>query len=275
MLKQYTQHNQNISFVNVSVLLYLSSRAWKTVFLIGKSSNEKVNQLVTQEAAIHKDIVIGTFEDSFRNLYMKIILSINWPLEQNCSASYILKTDEDCFVNIGNLFHWLNSYHMVNSTHPIYAGRVQNGMPVVRDKDNRYYLSEKEFSEPYFDPYCSGGGYVFSGDLLQPLLSEVSKESPLFPNEDALLGSFMRRIGVNPTDNTKFLPSVYCAHPDKNREANMCSLTKQIVVHGVKGKQQLQMHFKSALLNSLPSFCSALQDSNNFEEIRDQCQYDE
>ena len=214
-------------------------------------------------------MVIGTFEDTFRNLYMKMILSINWPLEQNCSASYILKTDEDCFVNIGNLLHWLNSYHAVNGTNQIYTGRVQEGMPVVRDKNSRYYVSRKLYPETNFYPYASGGGYVFSGRLLS-LLSEVAKASPLFPNEDALLGTLMRRVGVNPTDNNKFLPFVYCDPPsvEKLKEANMCGLSKQFIVHGVRGKQQLIMHFNSALLTSLSSFCTL---QNSYENLRDRC----
>ena len=148
-------------------------------------------------------MVIGKFEDTFRNLYMKMILSLNWPLEQNCSASYILKTDEDCFVNIGNLLHWLNSYHAINGTNQIYTGR---GMPVVRDKNSRFYVSRKLHPETNFYPYASGGGYVFSRRLLS-LLSEKERVSPLFPNEDALLSTFMRRVGVNPQSIISFYRS--------------------------------------------------------------------
>ena len=253
-----------------SLFLFLSS--WKTVFLVAKSSNPKINHLVMQEAAIHKDIVIGTFEDTFRNLYRKMILSINWPLEQNCNASYIFKTDEDCFVNVGNLLNWLNNYRIINGTRPIYAGRVKKDSQVVRDKNDRYYVSRRQHPKPYYSPYVSGGGYVFSGSLL-PLLSEVSKSSPLFPNEDALLGSLMHRVGVKPRDNTKFLPFVYCISvSEKFKEGKMCGISRQIIVHGVEGKKQLKMHFNSALLNYLPSFCT-LNDS--YENIRDQCDYDE
>ena len=238
---------------------------------MGRSSNPKINHLVIQEAAVHKDIVIGNFNDTFRNLYKKMILSIEWPLEQNCSASYVLKTDEDCFVNVGNLLHWLNSYHVINGTRPIYAGRVQIGMPVIRDENSRYFVSEKEFPKPYFSPYASGGGYVFSGTLL-PLLSIAAETSPLFPNEDALLGSLMIRAGVNPTDNTKFLPLVYCRHPDKARQENVCGISKQIVIHGVKEKLQIQMHFSNALLNYQSLFCSSLRSSFNYEEMRNHCE---
>ena len=251
-------------------MIYLFiSRSWKTVFLVGTSSDPKTNFLVTREAAIHKDIVMGKFNDTFRNLYKKMILSISWPLEERCSASYILKTDEDCFVNIRNLLNLLDRYHVTNGTQPIYVGRRQDDMPVIRDIEDRYYVSEKEFPEPYFYPYASGGGYVFSGNLL-PLLVNVSKTAPLFPNEDALLGSLMHRIGVEPIDHVKFIPFIFCEGNSRDEliEAQMCALSRQIIIHDVEGQQQLKIHFYNALLNSLPSLCS-LQD--RYENIRDKC----
>ena len=254
---------------HLSLIYLFISRSWKTVFLVGRSSDPKTNFLVTREAAIHKDIVMGKFNDTFRNLYKKMILSISWPLEEKCSASYILKTDEDCFVNIRNLLNLLDRYHITNGTQPIYVGRRQDDMPVIRDIQDRYYVSEKEFPEPYFYPYASGGGYVFSGNLL-PLLVNVSKTAPLFPNEDALLGSLMHRIGVEPIDHVKFIPFIFCEgnSQDELIETQMCALSRQIIVHGVEGQQQLKIHFYNALLNSLPSLCS-LQD--RYQNIRDKC----
>lgn len=212
---------------------------------------------------------MGKFNDTFRNLYKKMILSISWPVKEKCSASYILKTDEDCFVNIRNLLNLLDRYHITNGTQPIYVGRRQDDMPVIRDIQDRYYVSEKEFPEPYFYPYASGGGYVFSGNLL-PLLVNVSKTAPLFPNEDALLGSLMHRIGVEPIDHVKFIPFIFCEgnSQDELIETQMCALSRQIIVHGVEGQQQLKIHFYNALLNSLPSLCS-LQD--RYQNIRDKC----
>ncbi|KAJ7389974.1 galactosyltransferase [Desmophyllum pertusum] len=249
-------------------------KSWKTVFLIGHSSNPKINHLVDQEASIYKDVVIGSFEDTYRNLYMKMIFSINWPLDQKCHASYILKTDEDCFVNIGNLLNWLSSYHeALNGTRSLYAGRVQIGMEVIRDKRSRYYVSKKDHPADTFHPYVSGGGYVLSGNLL-PLLAEVSQRSPVFPNEDALLGSLMHRLGVKPTDNRKFLPIIYCpfygldSESDRFREAHMCGLSRQIILHDIRDKRQLKMHFNSALLNYFSTFCSL---QINYEEMRDHC----
>ena len=111
---------------------------------------------------------------------------------------------------------------------------------------------------------------MFSGNLL-PLLSKVAEISPLFPNEDALLGSLMLRVGVKPIDNVKFLPLIFCAMPLESelKEMNMCALSKQIIVHEVRGVQQLRMHFNNALLNSLSSLCTL---ESSYENIRDQCQ---
>ncbi|KAL9968133.1 hypothetical protein ACROYT_G026466 [Oculina patagonica] len=251
-----------------------TKRSYKTVFLIGQSSNPNLNHLVDQEASIYKDIVVGSFEDTYRNLYKKMIFSINWPLDQKCDATYIFKTDEDCFVNVGNLLNWLSNYHEINGTRALYAGRVQFVMPVIRDNTSRYYVSERDHPAEKFQPYVSGGGYVLSGFLL-PLLAKVSKTSPLFANEDALLGSLLHRLGVQPTDNKKFLPSILCvfelttaADMEKFQEANMCGLSRQIVLHGFREKRQLEMHFNSAILNYFPSFCSL---RSNYKDMRDRC----
>ncbi|XP_027038244.1 beta-1,3-galactosyltransferase 1-like [Pocillopora damicornis] len=245
-------------------------RSWKTVFLIGQSSDPRLNDLVLQEANIYKDIMIGSFKDTYRNLNMKMIFSLKWPLEQKCRVSYILKTDEDCYVNIWNLLHWLRSYHEANGSRPLYAGRVQTEMPVVRDTKSRYYVSEEDHPADIYKPYASGGGYVISASLL-PALVNVSRTSPIFANEDALLGSLMYRIGIQWTDNQKFLPLIFCSHLNKYRfrDMHMCGLSRQIILHGIRGRLQLEMHFNSALYNHFPSLCSSHM---NYEDMRDVCE---
>ena len=201
---------------------------------------------------------------------MKMIFSLKWPLEQKCHVSYILKTDEDCFVNIGNLFNWLRSYHEANGSRALYAGRVQTRMEVIRDKKSRYYVSDEDHPAHVYKAYVSGGGYVISANLL-PALNEVSQTSPMFANEDALLGSLMHRIGIQPTDNRKVLPLIFCrqsANVGWFRESHMCGLSRQIILHGIRAKQQLEMHFYSALYNYFPSLCTLRV---NYEDMRDAC----
>ncbi|XP_022782663.1 beta-1,3-galactosyltransferase 1-like [Stylophora pistillata] len=245
-------------------------RSWKTVFLIGQSSDPTLNYLVLQEANVYKDIMIGSFQDTYRNLNLKMIFSLKWPLEQKCPVSYILKTDEDCYVNVWNLFHWLRSYHEANGSRPLYAGRVQTEMPVVRDTESRYYVSVEDHPVDFYKPYISGGGYIISASLL-PALVKVSRTSPIFANEDALLGSLMYRIGAQWTDNQKFLPLIFCSQMDKYRfrDMHMCSLSRQIILHGIRGWQQLEMHFNSALYNQFPSLWSS---GINYEDMRDACE---
>jgi len=55
---------------------------------------------------------------------------------------------------------------------------------------------------------------------------------------------------------------------EKLKEANMCGLSKQFIVHGVREKQKLKIHLNSTLLNSLPSFCNL---QNGYENLRNQC----
>ena len=226
------------------------------MFLVGQHKNDAINYLVKKEAIAYGDIVIGDFQDTFRNLYKKMLLGIEWPLN-HCPASYILKTDEDCYVNVLLLLEWLISYDLVNGSKPLYAGNVQYNTNVVRDKGDRYFVSRKLYPYRKYPDYVSGGGYVFSGSLLEKL-SRLSQEMPVFPNEDACLGTFMRRLGIKPKQDNRFLPFIFCdldAPESTLFERPLCHFLGPIVIHGVEKISQIHIHYNVMLMAFVPSLC--------------------
>ncbi|XP_067039650.1 beta-1,3-galactosyltransferase 5-like isoform X2 [Acropora muricata] len=247
-----------------------SDRSWKTVFLIGRSNSSRLNNLVNQEARVYKDIVIGDFHDTFRNLSLKTLLGLQWSLG-HCQAKYIFKTDEDCFVNVLSLLEWLQDYHMTNGSTPLYAGNVQREMEVVRVETHRYYVSPQDFNPYFFPPYASGGGYVFSGSLL-PKLAKASKRVPIIPVEDACLGLYMQDIGVNPVHNRRILPYIFC---DDTRtslsERPICHFRKPLVVHGIKDLLHIQTHYNVLLMSFMPTICSNADDQLSTQNFHLSC----
>ena len=187
-----------------------------------------------------------------------MLLGIKWPLKR-CKARYILKTDEDCYVNVLSLLEWLVSYDAVNGSKPLYSGRVQRDMEAIRDKDDRYFVPRKLYPHRTYPDYVSGGGYVFSGSLLGKL-ARVSKEMPLFSNEDACLGTFMHRLGIKPRDNLQFLPFIYCEIDAPNPEENLfqrplCHFLGPLVIHGVRDIRHIQIHYNVMLMTFAPTLC--------------------
>lgn len=242
-------------------------RSWKTVFLVGQSNSSKLNNLLKQEARVYKDIVIGDFLDTYRNLSLKTLLGLRWALRY-CHSKYILKTDEDCYVNILSLVQWLHNYHVTNSSQALYAGNIQREMEVVRDKSHRYYVSAMDFKKRAYPPYASGGGYVFSASLLPELL-KASQKVPIIPVEDACFGLYMQRIGIKPVHNTRILPFVFCDNTKTSlNERPICHLRDPLVLHDVRDILHIQTHYNVLLMTFIPTICSYVDNqlfTKNFQ----------
>lgn len=266
-LKKFdTLWNENLSFKEDS--FSPSFRSWKTVFLVGKTNSSKLNNLLRQEAQVYKDIVIGDFLDTYRNLSLKTLLGLQWT-SHHCKPKYILKTDDDCYVNVLSLVQWLQEYHVTNGSRPLYAGNIQRDMEVVRDKTNRYYVSVMDINRHKYPPYASGGGYVFSASLLPRLLS-ASQEVPIIPVEDACFGLYMQHIGIKPLHNSKILPYVFCDGAKTSlNERPICHLRDPLVLHGIRDILQIQTHYNVLLMTFLPTICSYVDNqsfSKNFQQ---------
>ena len=55
----------------------------------------------------HGDILHLDFEDNYRNLTLKTMLSLRWALDECQKFTYVLKTDDDMIVNFDVLIRQL------------------------------------------------------------------------------------------------------------------------------------------------------------------------
>ena len=55
----------------------------------------------------HGDIFLLDFEDNYRNLTLKTMLSLRWALDECQKFKYVLKTDDDMIVNFDVLIRQL------------------------------------------------------------------------------------------------------------------------------------------------------------------------
>ncbi|CAF4993972.1 unnamed protein product, partial [Rotaria magnacalcarata] len=114
-------------------------------------------QAVKFENDLYQDIVQEDFLDSYRNLTHKAVMALKWISTYCSQASYILTTDDDMIVNTFMLLKHLkfrDSYQM-KQNNSIFC-RVYESMDVFRDKNIKWYLSEKEYPPKKFPPFCSG-----------------------------------------------------------------------------------------------------------------------
>ncbi|XP_036421116.1 beta-1,3-galactosyltransferase 2-like [Colossoma macropomum] len=169
------------------------------IFLLGLPGNEaeKKQEELKLESQQYHDVVLSDFMDTYLNLTIKTTVIMDWLATRCPQASYAMKVDSDMFLNLENLMSLLLSPDTPKENY--ITGRVMWNIPVIRDKNSKWYVPKELYAEDYYPTYLLGMGYIFSNDLPGKIV-EASKEITAFNIEDAYVGACLKRIGVSPTN---------------------------------------------------------------------------
>ena len=220
---------------------------WKSIFSVGLANSPNIGSLVALESERYKDILRLPYKDTYKNLPNKTMNSLEW-IAENCQARFVLKTDDDCFVNIFKVLPWLQNL----PSHHRYIGRVNNEMPVIRDPKHRNYVSVAEHKDNYYKPYCAGGGYILRSSIIRNVTT-MGKKIKQIINEDAYMGMLTNALGVSPKNEERFLPYIFFGPPVK--KLHICDWKDQFLIHNVFGKRQIIMHYNSIAMKYFHSLC--------------------
>ncbi|KAL7831364.1 hypothetical protein SRHO_G00308670 [Serrasalmus rhombeus] len=169
------------------------------VFSLGLPGNEaeKQQEELRLESQLYHDLIQSDFMDSYLNLTIKTMVIMDWLATRCPQASYAMKVDSDMFLNLENLMSLLLRPDTPKENY--ITGKIMWNVPVIRDKNSKWYVPEELYDEDYYPTYLLGMGYVFSNDLSGKIV-EVSKEIKPFNIEDAYVGACVERIGISPSD---------------------------------------------------------------------------
>ncbi|XP_066131131.1 beta-1,3-galactosyltransferase 4 isoform X2 [Saccopteryx bilineata] len=206
----------------------------QTLFLLGEPRGWHPTQgsrddLLARESAAQGDILQAAFQDSYRNLTLKTLSGLNWADRHCPMARYILKTDDDVFVNVPELVselvrrggrweQWERAMEPrreveagdedsergdptlgVRPVPLLYLGRVHWRVHPSRTPGGKHQVSEEQWLPSWgpFPPYASGTGYVLSASAVQLILRVASRAPPL-PLEDVFVGARLHWSRVGP-----------------------------------------------------------------------------
>ena len=85
-------------------------------FVLGLPQNNKTQSDIDEENLVNGDIIQMEISDTYRNLSLKSIGLLYW-LYINCAnVDYVLKVDDDIYINVRNLVNFLQSYPPSNKS---------------------------------------------------------------------------------------------------------------------------------------------------------------
>ncbi|KAL0108517.1 hypothetical protein PUN28_015213 [Cardiocondyla obscurior] len=193
----------------------------KITFLLGKSDNDTLNNLIVEESSQYNDIVQERFFDTYNNLTLKSVMMLKW-VTSNCDqAKYLMKTDDDMFVNIPLLLQTLRSRPQAET---LLGSLICNAKPIL-DPKNKWYTPKYMYSEKTYPNYLSGTGYVMSMNVAAKLY-QAALVTPLLHLEDVYVtGLCAKRARVRPVNHPGFSYTP--------RKIDPCVLRNAITTHKV------------------------------------------
>ena len=141
---------------------------------------------------------MGNIREDFYNLAPKLKMGFEWSTKY-CQFDFLLKGDDDVFINIPQLFAFLDNPDTPKQS--LYAGNCYYAAVVGRI--GRYGMSVEEYSKNVFPRYCSGGGFVLTRDVVERFY-RVEDEVPVFKIDDAYIGEVALCAGVDVHHSDKF-----------------------------------------------------------------------
>jgi len=146
---------------------HYKNKTIKAVFILGIPSFANPAIAYTTENRQQRDLLIFNITDSYANLTNKTVLAFQWVSKFCASARFVLKTDDDSF-NVPQAFIGLTEN--VHAKQDLLLGQCASGIRPYRDSNNKWFVSERDYSDQYFPLYLRGRGYLLTQSAISKLL---------------------------------------------------------------------------------------------------------
>uniref|UniRef100_A0A1B6CA38 Hexosyltransferase n=2 Tax=Clastoptera arizonana TaxID=38151 RepID=A0A1B6CA38_9HEMI len=185
-------------------------------FVVGLTLKSDIEAGISMESEMYGDIIQGKFVDSYDNLTLKTVSILEW-VDNYCShARFVLKTDDDMFINMPKLLEFVDSHW--NSKRTIF-GRLAKKWKPIRNSRSKYYASVDQFPPSVFPDFTTGPAYLLTGDTIHELYENALDHTYLKLEDVFTTGIIAQAIHVKRVHVNEFL--------NKRIPFNVCNIKKR------------------------------------------------
>lgn len=172
----------------------------KVAFLLGWSRNTSLQNSVEDESVEFQDVIQEDFIDSYNNLTVKSVMMLKWFTQKCPSAPFLMKTDDDMFINVEHLFLVLSK---IRNSQILIGTLICKAKPIL-DSQNKWYTPKYIYHKTYYPNYLSGTAYLMSRDVARKLYS-AALSTPIIHLEDVYItGICASKAGIRPRNHPAF-----------------------------------------------------------------------
>lgn len=186
-------------------------------FIVGAVISTNIQDKIDLEDKVHEDVVQGNFRDAYRNMTYKHVMALKWFLYDCPEARYLLKTDDDVFVNTPLLYNYLgSSSEAISQQFPserLLLCYEISSAKVKRSYRSKWRVSFDEYSDKYYPNHCPGFSILYSADVVRQLYLKAQQLKYFWIDDVHITGSVATKL------NLTISPSVgLFLNPDEQRD---------------------------------------------------------
>ena len=172
-----------------------------TLFLLGGNNNNGMDKVIREESQSEHDIILADFIDTYKNLTLKTLMGMRYASTYCPKARFVMKTDDDMYINIKRLVKVLGERSTPTTRYV--TGYSMYGNTPIRDKSSKWYVSKDIYPEDHYPPFCSGTGYVMSGDVATKI-HDIATSVRFLHLEDVFVGMCLDQLAIRPKGHKGF-----------------------------------------------------------------------
>lgn len=199
-------------------------------FLLGSTKDQQLAKDLTAENKLYGDLISGHFLDSYNNLTLKTVSLLEWVDNYCNNIKFILKTDDDMFINIPKLLSFIQKHAKEKRT---IFGRLAKRWKPIRNNKSKYYVSPSQYQMATFPDFTTGPAYLMTGDVIHDLYTAALGKTYLKLEDVFITGIVAQDIKVKRTHVSEFY--------NRRVTMNACNIQKGISVHMVKIHEQFDL----------------------------------
>lgn len=207
----------------------------KLAFLLGLHQFPERESLLVAENEKYGDIIQENFVDSYYNLSIKMVMGLKWASQYCPGVSFILKADEDTFVNLPLLVDILRQPETPRDT---IIGRIMPESKVYRV--GKWSVDKKAYAGKVYPPYAAGNTYVIPGSLARKLYKASERHLYIHVEDAFITGLLAQAIGASHLD----MPGFTC---QADSPPQTCDFVLDLKISGTKANMGLMRHIWSQI----------------------------
>lgn len=153
----------------------------KLLFVIGDIEDEGLKKKIQEEDDLHQDFLQGDFKDTYENLTYKHVMVLKYMVYHCPNAEYLLKVDDDAFVNMPNFVDFIDQYHEKYSNSTDILCNCLLSANVMRK--GKWAVSRQYYPNKTYPPYCLGYSIIYPGQTAK-LLYQAAQTHPYYWIDD-------------------------------------------------------------------------------------------